>query len=129
MADELPITVPDPVPPTPSQPDGSEKPKGDDDMAEPIAEAANVQTSLTAMSNGVGVASAILSQAFSASAQRRTDSADQLASDSQRMWSIAMTTPTVLAGLGYRTATEAGSGRTRAETNRPEETSAAGPVK
>ena len=59
-----------------------------------------------------------------ASAARRLGAADQLASDSQRMWSIAMTTPTVNAGLGYRAATESGSGRTRSETNNPENTAA-----
>ena len=55
--------------------------------------------------------------------------ADQLAADSQRMWAIAMTTPTVNAALGFRTATEAGSGRTRLEANRPPETSAADAAK
>lgn len=38
-----------------------------------------------------------------------------------------MTTPTQNAAFAYRTAAEAGAGRTRAETNRPEETSAAKP--
>lgn len=90
------------------------------------AEEGNLSVAFTAMANGMGNASALSSQAFAASAHRRTDAADQLASDSQRMWSIAMTMPTVNAGLGYRTATEAGSGRTRAETNLPAASSAAG---
>jgi hypothetical protein len=94
-----------------------------------VVDQSNLSVGLTAMANGMAGANAILSQAFAASAQRRTDSADQLAADSQRMWSIAMTTPTVNAALGFRTATESGSGRTRAETNRPEETSAAAPAK
>lgn len=72
----------------------------------------------------LNVALSGLATAAAAGTQRRTDAADQLASDSQRMWSIAMTTPTAMAGLGYRTATESGSGRTRAETNGPDNTSA-----
>jgi len=75
----------------------------------------NLSVALTAMANE-----------FGASAARRTSAADQLASDSQRMWSIAMTTPTVNAALGYRTATESGAGRTRAETNNPPNTAAPG---
>lgn len=53
----------------------------------------NVTVAMTAMGNEFGAAAA-----------RRVNSADQLASDSQRMWSIAMTTPTVLAGMGFRVA-------------------------
>ncbi|MBX7075673.1 MAG: hypothetical protein K1X71_21230 [Pirellulales bacterium] len=80
-------------------------------MAEALTEPGNLSVAMTAMANG-----------FGAAATRRNDAADQLASDSQRMWSIAMTTPTVNAALGFRTATESGSGRTRAETNNPAET-------
>lgn len=87
-----------------------------------LAEPGNLSVAFTAMANGMGGANAILSQAFAASAHRRTDGADQLAADSQRMWSIAATTPTVNAALGFRTATEAGSGRTRNEVNPPVET-------
>lgn len=84
-------------------------------VAEPIAEPANVQVALTGMANEFGAAAA-----------RRVNGADQLSSDSQRMWAIAMTTPTVMAAHGMRIASEAGSGRTRAETNLPAATSAAG---
>lgn len=73
----------------------------------------------------LAVAMTALANEFGASAARRASRADQLAGDSSAMWSIAMTTPTVNAGIGYRTAVESGSGRTRAETNRPHETSAA----
>ena len=65
-----------------------------------------------------------LAGAFTAGAQRRTDEADQLASDSKRMWSVAFTTPTVMAAQGQRMVQESGSGRTRAETNAPSSTSA-----
>jgi len=128
--------VPDDEPvipvPLPVNTGGTTPPEGDD-MAEPIAEAANTQVALTAMMNGMGAANTLVShstglaaQAFTASAHRRTDRADQLSGDSQAMWSIAMTTPTVLAGHGMRVANESGSGRSRAETNLPAATSAAG---
>jgi len=74
----------------------------------------------------LAVAMSVLAQGAAGAADARMRAADQLGSDSQRMWSIAMTTPTVLAGLGYRAATESGSGRTRAETNNPANTGAAG---
>ncbi len=70
---------------------------------------------LTGMAGGFGAANA-----------RRTERADQLSGDSQAMWSIAMTTPTVNAGMGYRTMVESGAGRTRAETNNPGNTAAPG---
>lgn len=71
-------------------------------------------------------AMSVFANSMAANADRRQTAADQLASDSQRMWSVAMTTPTVNAALGYRTADESGSGRTRAETNNPAASSAAG---
>lgn len=79
------------------------------------AEQNNMVVALTAMANE-----------FGASAARRTQRADQLAGDADRMWSIAMTTPTVTAAHAMRLASESGSGRTRAETNLPAATSAAG---
>lgn len=83
-------------------------------MAE-TAEAGNMQVAMTGMANE-----------FGASAARRSSRADQLSGDSQAMWSIAMTTPTVNAAMGFRTATESGSGRTRSETNAPHATGAGG---
>jgi len=53
----------------------------------------NLQVALTAMGNEFGAAAA-----------RRVTLADQLGADSARMWAIAMTTPTVLAGMGFRVA-------------------------
>lgn len=88
-------------------------------------EAVNAQVAFTAMANGMANAGSLANQGFAASAHRRTDAADQLASDSQRMWSVAMTSPTVMAAHGMRVANEAGSGRTRAESNRPAATGAA----
>lgn len=67
-----------------------------------LTDAGNLTTALTAMANE-----------FGAAAGRRTAAADQLAADSQRMWSIAMTSPTVSSALGFQTASEAGSGRAR----------------
>lgn len=72
------------------------------------AEAGNMDIAMTAMA-----------QEFGAAAGRRVNSADQLSSDSQRMWSIAMTSPTVMAAHGMRIASEAGAGRTRVESNTP----------
>jgi hypothetical protein len=86
---------------------------GDPAMADQLAEPGNLAVAMTILSNGAAAGS-----------NRRTDAADQLASDSQRMWSIAMTSPTVMAAHGMRVATEAGSGRTRAETNAPDNTAA-----
>lgn len=64
---------------------------------------------------------------FGACAARRTQRFDQLGADAASMWAVALTSPTVSAGLGYRTAIESGSGRTRVEANRPHETSGAAP--
>jgi hypothetical protein len=82
-------------------------------MAEAITEQGNLTVALTAMANEFGAAAA-----------RRTQRADQVGADASAMWSIAMTTPTMNASLGYRTAIESGSGRTRAETNAPDNTAA-----
>lgn len=86
----------------------------DSDMAS-VADDANLSVAMTLMAT-----------AAAAAAARRTDSADQLSGDSQRMWAIAMTTPTVMAAQGIQMVKESGSGRTRAETNLPAATSAAG---
>ncbi len=95
-------------------------------MAEIVGEAVNAQVAFTAMANALANSSGLANQGFSASADRRTSRADQLSGDSQAMWSVALTSPTIMAGMGIRTATESGSGRTRAETNLPAATSAAG---
>ena len=85
-----------------------------EDMAFPeTSEAGVMQVALSGLAGG-----------FAAAAQRRTDRADQLGGDSQAMWSIAMTTPTFSNAQAMRVANEAGSGRTRAETNAPAATSA-----
>ena len=76
----------------------------------------NQQMALTGMANE-----------FGASAARRSARFDQIAQDSASMWAIAMTTPTQNAALALRTATESGSGRTRAETNQPDQTGAGAP--
>lgn len=43
-----------------------------------------------------------------AAAARRTASFDQLAIDSKSMWGIAMTSPTVMMGAGFRTMQQSG---------------------
>jgi hypothetical protein len=99
-------------------------------MAEPVVgEVVNAQVAFTSMANALANAGGLANQAFAASADRRTSRADQLSGDSQAMWAVALTSPTVMAGLGMRVATESGAGRTRLEANRPEETGAAAPVK
>ena len=85
-------------------------------MADQLSEPGNLQVAMTAMANE-----------FGASAARRSSRADQLSGDSQAMWSVALTSPTVSSSLGFRTATESGAGRTRLEANRPAETGAAAP--
>ena len=75
----------------------------------------NLEVALTGMANGAA-----------ASHDRRASRADQLAGDADRMWTVAMTTPTQFAAQAYQTASEAGSGRTRPESNLPAATSASG---
>ena len=84
-------------------------------MAESMADPTVQQTIITGMSGE-----------FAGAATMRTRRMDQLAEDASSMWSIAMTTPTVLAAKGIRTMDESGSGRTRAETNAPFATAAGG---
>ncbi len=43
-----------------------------------------------------------------AAASRRVARFDQLSADSASMWAVAMTTPTVLAGMGFRVAQQSG---------------------
>lgn len=91
-------------------PGTSESDDGESEMADTpaLAEPGNMAVAMTALANE-----------FGGSAARRSNAADQLAADSQRMWSIAMTSPTVMAAHGMRIASEAGSGRTRVEANTP----------
>lgn len=63
---------------------------------------------------------------FTAGGASRMRRMDQLAADSASMWAVALTSPTVSSALGFRTAAESGSSRTRAETNGPEGTNAMG---
>lgn len=87
----------------------------DNEMENQIAESGNLAVAMTALANE-----------FGASAARRASSADQLASDSQRMWAVNMTTPSVMAAHGMRIASEAGAGRTRVEANTPAGTQTTG---
>ena len=43
-----------------------------------------------------------------AAGARRINRADQLAGDAAAMWSVALTTPTVFAGMGFRVAQQSG---------------------
>lgn len=63
-----------------------------------VAEEANIQGALTSLMNEHAAASS-----------RRTNRADQLAGDSDRMWTIHMTTPTTLAAMGFRVAMPTGA--------------------
>lgn len=67
-----------------------------------------------------------MSMEASGAAGTRVRRWDQLAADTASMWAGYLTTPTVLAGKGAQIMTEAGSGRTRAETNNPANTGAMG---
>tara|TARA_R100001244_G_scaffold107537_1_gene79685 strand:- start:116 stop:439 length:324 start_codon:yes stop_codon:yes gene_type:complete len=79
------------------------------------SEMANVQGSMS-----------ILLQGNAAASVRRTDRADQISADSSAMWSIAMTSPTVMAAHGMKVASEMGSGRSRVEANSPASSQATG---
>lgn len=89
---------------------------GEPKMAESVVDPAIISVALAGMASE-----------FTASNARRTHRADQTAADASAMWAIAMTTPTQNNALSLRTATESGSGRTRAETNEPYATGAARP--
>lgn len=65
------------------------------------------------------VAMSGLAQGFTALFQLIANRAAQLSGDSQAMWAIAMTSPTVMAAHGMRVAGESGAGRTRVESNTP----------
>ena len=82
--------------------------EGEDEMPEQISEAGNTIVALTAMADEFGAAAA-----------SRVRRHDQIAADASSMWSIAMTSPTVMAAHGMRVAGEAGSGRSRIEANSP----------
>lgn len=81
-----------------------------------VVDQSNLAVAMTGMANE-----------FAASAARRTNRADQTGADSSAMWAISMQTPSQNAALALRTATESGSGRTRAETNQPDQTGAGAP--
>ena len=49
-----------------------------------------------------------LSAEVAAASGRRISRADQLQGDADRMWDVHMTTPTVMAGLGFRVAQQSG---------------------
>lgn len=70
------------------------------------------------------VAASVLVQGSAAAGARRIDRSDQISGDSQSSWTIAMQAPTNLTANALRVMNESGSGRTRAETNWPQSTSA-----
>jgi len=53
--------------------------------------------------------------------------AAQLSGDTQSMWAVALTSPTVASAHGMRVAYESGAGRTRTESNTPASTQVVGP--
>ena len=56
-------------------------------------EPCNLQVALTAMGNEFGAAAASRVRRF-----------DQLGADAASMWAVALTSPTVMAGMGYQAA-------------------------
>ena len=96
---------------------------GDENMANGASDSGFPQYS--ELGNLQGAMSAMV-QGFSAAANRRVDRADQLSGDSSAMWSVALTSPTVMAAQGMRVASDAGSGRTRIESNSPAGTQTVG---
>jgi len=51
----------------------------------------------------------------------------QLSADAASMWAVALTSPTVSSAMGFKTASESGSGRTRVEANTPASGQVVGP--
>lgn len=62
-------------------------------MAEQVCEQGNLTIALTAMA-----------QEFGAAAAHRVRRFDQLGADAGAMWSVHLTSPTVMAGMGYQAA-------------------------
>lgn len=72
---------------------------------------AGLEESAMAASVDENVMSAVLNgQAKDASAaeSRRISRMDQLAADSAAMWTVAMTSPTIMAAMGFRVAQQSG---------------------
>jgi hypothetical protein len=57
----------------------------------------NLQVCMTALGNEAAAASS-----------RRTNRADQLAGDSSAMWSVYLTSPNAMTGIGFRTLQQSG---------------------
>ena len=100
--------MPDSVTLSVSPEEGDEEMATNDNDFPRYSEMANVQGAMSVMLQGGAAASV-----------RRTDRADQISADSSAMWSIAMTSPTVMAAHGMKVASEMGSGRSRVESNSP----------
>lgn len=66
----------------------------------------------------------VLDQGFAAGAVRRADGADHYAENLRYDYLEGKNTVSFMEGTGQRVVTEAGSGRTRAETNNPAGTGA-----
>ena len=66
----------------------------------------------------------VLNQSFAAAAARRVDGADHYAENLRYDYLEGKNTVSFMEGTGQRVVTEAGSGRTRAETNNPASTGA-----
>lgn len=70
----------------------------------PVAPQEGKELEMAEPSNGVAqLAADTLVAEASAASNRRIARADQLQGDSDRMWSVYMTTPNALTGIGYRT--------------------------
>jgi len=77
------------------------------------------------MAEGIDpVIAKVLDQGFSAAAVRRTDGADHYAENLRYDYLEGKHNVSFMEGTGQRVVTEAGSGRTRAETNNPASTGA-----
>lgn len=67
--------------------------KKDDVMPEQLVEAGNLSVAMT-----------ILAQGAASAHDRRVTAWDQMAKDTSYMWSVALTSPTVMAGMGFQAA-------------------------
>jgi hypothetical protein len=81
--------------PIPGEPE--EVGPGEEEMADSVVDASVHVAALTGLSAEAAACSG-----------RRLARADQLQGDSDRMWAVHMTTPTVFAGMGFRVAQQSG---------------------
>lgn len=99
-------------------------PDGDEE-SEKVMASIDLSGFPTIMESGnLQIAASTLGQSAAAAGGRRIDGADFLGENMRAMWGNAFANPTSIMAKALQTLSETGSGRTRAETNLPGNTSA-----